>query len=188
VIPLVVVSLLLILAPPEQTRKLPKAPEAFSASAQVTGTDSAQAAFVRIFIDTYTTDKDRDTMVSALKGGGYPSFLQALRNAPVVGRLEMGDKSWKIRWARQQDAGPTRRVIVVATDQPVFFVGGGAVDAKPRAGYELGLVQFEIDDAGLGKGTMAAAAKVKLGEPTGVQVDDYGTKPIQLTSVTKIIS
>jgi hypothetical protein len=170
-----------------QERRMPKPPEAFSATAHVTGKDTAGAAFLRIYIDKYTSDRDRDGLVEALSRYGYPSFLQALRQAPEVGRLEMGDRKWPLRWARQEQT-PTGRVIVVATDQPVFFVGGAAPDAKPREGYGLALLQFEIDDAGFGKGTMAAAAKVKPGNPTGVQVDDYASKPVQLTSVTKMIS
>jgi hypothetical protein len=185
VIPLLV-SLSLLLAV-TQDRKMPKPPEAFSATAQLKTADTAGAAFLRIFIDKYTTDHDRDTLVEALKLNGYPSFLEALRKAPVVGRLEVGKKTWPLRWARQE-ATPTGRVIVVATDQPVIFLGGSAPDAKPREGYGLALVQFEVDDVGMGKGKMAGAAKVKPGNPTGVQIDDYGTTPIQLTSVTKIIS
>lgn len=171
----------------DQDPELPKAPEAFSATGQIKGDGTAASAFIRIYIDKYTSDRDRDTLVQALKTNGYPSFLEALRKAPVVGRLEMGDQKWPLRWARQESTAKGR-VIVVATDQPVLFVGGGAVNAKPREGYGLALVQFEIDDVGLGTGTMAGAARVRPGNPTGVQVDDYGATPIQLTSVTKIIS
>jgi len=38
---------------------------------------------------------------------------------------------------------------------------------------------------GLGTGTMAAAARVKPGGPTGVQVDDYGSEPLKLVTVRK---
>ena len=59
------------------------------------------------------------------------------------------------------------------TDAPVFFAGAGAVDAKSTAGYELGVIEFTVDSVGLGKGTMAPAAKVKAGGETGVEVEDY---------------
>ena len=36
-------------------------------------------------------------------------------------------------------------------------------------------------------GTMAAAARVKPGGPTGVQIDDYAEKPIVLQSISRAI-
>jgi hypothetical protein len=70
-----------------------------------------------------------------------------------------------VRWAREQRSGENRRTISVVTDKPVLFVGGGNVNAKPREGYDLAIIQFDIDDAGVGSGTMAAAAKIKQVDP-----------------------
>lgn len=171
----------------EQSRPV-KGPETFSANAQAKGGGGAVAAYVRIHIDAYTGDKERRVMEEELKLGGYPSFLAALRKAPAAGYVEVGDQKWIIRWASQKESAKGR-TIVVATDKPMFFVGGGRADAKPRAGYEMALIQLDVDDIGLGTGTMAAAAKVKPGGPTGVQVDDYGgDTPIKLISVSKLTS
>ena len=49
------------------------------------------------------------------------------------------------------------------------------------------MLQLEVDPSGFGSGTMAAAARIKAGEPTGVQVDDYADKPIKLVTVTRVI-
>jgi hypothetical protein len=78
--------------------------------------------------------------------------------------------------------------VVFVTGTPVFFAGAGAVDAKPTAGYDIGVVEFTIDNVGLGSGTMAPAAKVKPGGPTGVDVEDYSGKRITLTTVTRNLS
>ena len=77
------------------------------------------------------------------------------------------------------------RRIVVVTDQPIHFVGGGAINAKPRAGYDVAVIEMRVDDAGLGTGSMAAAAKVKPGGETGVVIDDYAAQPISLTKVVR---
>jgi hypothetical protein len=79
---------------------------------------------------------------------------------------------------------PGGRKIVLITDQPMYFLGGGSTDAKPRAGYEIGVIQLEVDAAGTGTGTVAAAAKVKPGED-GVVVDDYGDQRIEITKVVR---
>ncbi len=163
------------------------APELFTANMQATSASGAAGAgAIQIDIRRYTPDAERTAVENALKAGGYPAFLTALRKAPEVGTVGLGTQKWAIRWAREQPSA-TGRTIVVVTDQPIFFLGGGRVNAKPRAGYEVGLIRLQVDAAGMGQGEMAAAARVKPGGETGVQVDDYADQPIKLTGVARKI-
>src|SRR5262245_34932033 len=169
------------------TKKYDTAPETFTANLQATGArGGAAAATIQIDIQRYTPDHDRTTVESALKTGGYPAFLTALRKAPEVGAVSFGEQKWPIRWARETKNEKGRSIVVI-TDQPIFFVGGGRADAKPRAGYEVALIRMDVDDVGLGRGTMAAAARVRPGGDAGVQIDDYADKPITLTTVSRKI-
>ena len=161
------------------------APESFRANGQITGAAGGAASAMMIKIDRYTSDADHATLASTLKSGGHAAFVEALRKAPAIGTLTIGDRSFTVRWARTQPVGADHRRVAFVTDQPIFFAGAGAVDAKPTAGYDLGVVEFTIDAVGLGKGTMAAAAKVKAGGPTGVEVEDYSGKRIELMTVTR---
>jgi hypothetical protein len=171
-------------APAAQTRNR-SAPEVFTASLHVAGaTGGAAAASIQIQIQRYTPEADRTAVENALKSGGYPAFLTALRKAPDVGAVSMNERKWTIRWAREQSR-PNGRTIVIVTDQPIYFVGGGSVDAKPREGYEVAVIQMHVDDVGLGNGSMAAAARVKPGGEAGVQIDDYADKPIKLVTVVR---
>jgi hypothetical protein len=183
---LVSVALLVLAAAPGAARSQQRgAPETFTANLHVAGaTAGAGAATIQIDVQRYTPDADRTAVETALKTGGYPAFLTALRKAPQVGSVSAGDQKFSIRWAREQKT-PKGRTIVLVTDQPVFFVGGGRVDAKPRAGYEVAVIQMQVDDVGLGNGSMAAAARVKPGGETGVQIDDYAENPIKLTTVVR---
>jgi len=175
-----------VIAAGGQARKI-TAPETITANAQATGSTGAVATRITIQIDRYSPEADRNAVADALKHGGYPGFVAALRKAPVVGTVTVAGQTFDIRWAREQPAG-TGRSIVLITDKPVYFVGGGSTTAKPRQGYEVAVLQFRLDDSGLGfDGTMAAAARVKPGGPTGVQIDDYAEKPIELQSVTRAI-
>jgi len=164
------------------------APETFSANAHVVQAGAgASAATIQVQIQRYTPDADRTAVETALKTGGYPAFLTALSKAPEVGFVEMAGQKYSIRWARQTSSAKGRTIVVV-TDKPVFFVGGGQVDAKPRAGYDVAVIQIQIDDAGIGSGTMAAAARVKPGGESGVQIDDYADAPIKLVTVVRKFS
>jgi hypothetical protein len=161
-----------------------KPPETFFANAEVLGTDAGSSAYVTIHIEKYTDERNRNAMTEALRTGGYPAFLPALRAAPDIGWVEMNGRKVIARWARQQ-ATEKGRTISVVTEAPLAFVGGGSVDAKPRDGYELAVIQMNVDSIGLGSGTMAAAARVRPGGPTGVQIDDYADKPVRLATVRK---
>jgi hypothetical protein len=163
------------------------APELFTANMQATSaTGASAAATVTIDIRRYTPDAERTAVAGALKSGGYPAFLAALRKAPEVGTVNLGTQKWPIRWAREQDTA-TGRTIVVVTDQPMFFLGGARINSKPRAGYEVGLIRMQLDAGGMGTGEMAAAARVKPGGETGVQVDDYADQPMTLTGISRKI-
>jgi hypothetical protein len=179
--------LVLVAAPAMVLSQQRGAPELFTANLQAAASSGASAAAtIQIDIRRYTPDAERTAVEGALKGGGYPAFLTALRKATEVGTVTLGKQKWAIRWAREQPAGEGRTIVVV-TDQPIFFLGGARANAKPRAGYEVGLIRMQVDHAGMGKGEMAAAAKVKPGGDAGVQVDDYADQPIALTGVARKI-
>lgn len=167
-------------------RGTPTAPEAFTSQAQARTAAGGSATNLRIQIDRYVAEVDRKTLTDALTYGGYPGFVVALRKAPAIGHVVLGDQKFAIRWAREQPAGKGRAITIV-TDTPMFFVGGGRVDAKPREGFELAVVQFTVDEVGMGSGTMAAAAKVKPDGKGGVVLEDYAEEPIKLTYVRREI-
>jgi len=182
----VCISVASVLAAGQAATKLPKGPERFSANVQATQGASSAATILMVAIDRYPSDKERAPVAEALRTGGYPAFLVALRKSPTVGHIEIGDKKYNLRWASQR-ATPNGRSVVAVTDEPIYFLGGGRVEAKPKAGYEVGVVQFEVDDVGLGSGTIALAARVKPGGATGVVLDDYAEVPAKLVTVRKLL-
>ena len=119
--------------------------------------------------------------------GGSAAFVTALRAAPVVGHFEVGDKKFNIRWARTKPTAKGR-VISFVTDAPVYFVGAGLPGAKSKEGFEVAVVQLTMDSSGVGEGRMAAAAKVKAGGDTGVEIEAYDAEPVTLRSVMRIIA
>lgn len=164
------------------------APETFRANAQATATGGGVAAAFVFQVDAYTPDADRERLVALLTSGGSPAFVEALKQGKAIGYVELGTRKVVIRYARAQASANGGRRIVLVTDAPVFFVGGGELEAKARDGYDVAVVEFEVDSVGLGSGRMAAAAKVKAGGPAGVAIDDYAQEPIKLVTVTRTVS
>jgi hypothetical protein len=121
----------------------------------------------------------------ALRLGGYPRLVTTIRNAPEVGQLVLaGGQPYAIRYARERVEGGGRTIVVV-TVRPVFFLGGGRETSKPRAGYEVAIVQIQLDAKGQAKGTIATAARVRPDGDGGVLLDDYNEQLITLTNITR---
>ena len=120
-------------ARPATTRR-----RSFSATAHAKNATGAVSGTLEVRVTRYTPDFDRKTVEEALRLGGYPRFLTALRNAPEVGQVVLGGgQPYAIRYAREKvEAGG--RTIVLVTDRPVFFVGAGQADAKPQRGLRSG--------------------------------------------------
>jgi hypothetical protein len=159
-------------------------PEAFTSQIETRTGLAGVASNIRIQIDRYTGERDRKAITDGIKFGGYPGLVKALRAAPEIGHLAVGDEHFPLQWAKAESAG-TGRTITLVADQPVYFIGGGRNNAKPREGFELAVVQLTVDEFGTGKGTMAAAARVKLDGQGGITVEDYAEAPIKLTFVRR---
>jgi hypothetical protein len=185
-IPIVSVLAAVALAVPSssQEKRRDPLPESFTATAQFLGAGGSAASTFKMRVERYTPDAEREAVVQALTQGGYPVFVEALRKAPVVGSVAIGGHNFDIRWARESQI-KNGRAIVLVTDKPMFFVGAGSPTAKPREGFDVGVISFQIDDSGMGySGKMAAAARVKRGE-AGIEIADYAEKLIELRSVSR---
>jgi hypothetical protein len=135
------------------------------------------AATMTIRVEGLMLESRRTRVTDALAYGGYGNFVTALRALPSVGTIVLGTRSVDIRYAHEQEDGAGRRLVLVA-DRPLYFLGD---PAKPRAGYELTLVELRFDPAGAVTATMAGAARVKPGPDRQVVIDDFAEAPLQLT-------
>ena len=153
-------------------------PRTLTVDAEASVSYAKLSATFTVQVDRLMRDQDFMKVADALKFGGYPRFLPALRQLPAVGRLLIGDMKFELRYARER---ATDKHLVLVADRPVYFFGGGSVDPKAKGGYELTILELDLDPSGNGKGTMAAAARVKPSGDGGVIVDDYGLTPFRLT-------
>ena len=144
-------------------------------TAHVSGDAGNSAASMKLQLDRFVADSDRQAVTEALKTGGSAAFLAALKKAPALGQLTAGKRTFTVRWATETPI-KNGRTIVVVTDSPVFFIGGGEVDAKPREGYDVGVLRFDFDEPGSAR----HHGRCSPGEAWRTdwrQVDDYGHNP-----------
>lgn len=159
-------------------------PETFSATTEIKTASGPISATVQVSIRRFTPEFERKALEDALEHGGYGNFVNALRRASEVGSVLAGDGQFTIRYAREHKTDKGRTIVLV-TDKPVFFVGGARQNAKPRTGYESALIQLQVNEAGVGTGMMAPAARVKPGGENGVRIDNYADEPLALKVTRK---
>jgi hypothetical protein len=152
-------------------------PMTLDAYAEVAGPNKPATASFVIHLDGLMQDDSFRTVADALKSGGIPRFLPALRALPAIGYIELANTRTDIKYARVRSGDA---LLVIGTDQPIHFVRGGVPEAKPKAGYDVGVIELKLDAQGNGFGLMAAAARVKPAVDGSLLIDDYADAQIRL--------
>lgn len=153
-----------------------KYPLELTLDAEAKTATAAVSSKVTIRVDRLMEENRYKRVSDALRRGGYPMFVTTLRSLPPVGQIELASRSVDVRFAREQQDGTDRRLVLVA-DRPLFFLGP---PEKNRAGYELTLVELRFDAKDSVTGRIVGAARVKLAPDGGVVLDDYAEAPVPL--------
>jgi hypothetical protein len=159
--------------------------ETFTATASVTTAGGASVtAPVTIVVDSKTPPDQAAKLHAAFNAGGVAGLRKALDGVAPTGTVQIGKGTptpSRITLERTTDRG---RLLTIVTDKPIVFLGGGLPDAKPKEGYDLAVVDLDLDAKGGGSGTLAPAAKVSSKQGAFV-VDDYGPSVVRLTDIKR---
>lgn len=159
--------------------------EAFTATATVTTAGGAAAtAPVAVAVDRIMPESEVARFLAAFKSGGASALRKSLTGVAPTGSIRIGNGKatpTRLTLERVTDKG---RLLTMVTDTPILFLGAGLPDAKPKSGYDFGILDIEVDQSGRGSGTLAPAAKVTVKQGVFV-VDDYGAELIRLTGVKR---
>lgn len=157
------------------------APEEFTAVAVANNNLQSGAGTVLISVDRWSTNPERNRLVTALREKGADALLDELHDMPSVGRIRTPDSlGYELRYAQQTPAEDGGRRIVIATDRPIGFWEAWA---RPRSvDYPFTVIQMQIDSNGRGKGTMSIATKIRAYDNT-IELEDFASAPIMLNEI-----
>ena len=156
--------------------------EAFTATASVKSDAVTGTAPVSIVIKHWATDAERAKVMKALKSGGTPALKAALAKMRDSGTLGLAKTHGAIKYAYAASTG-SGRLVTILTANPLYHLGGGLPDAKPKAGYDVAVVLLVLEADGTGHGELSPAAKIKIDDSGAISVDDYGDAHIWLKGV-----
>ena len=167
--------------------KLPLRITAWAVSMANVATGANQ--MIEIRIEKWSTEQEREMLISTFLEKGQDQLLKALQKAPVKGRIRMPNRTgpdpnqtrlgWNLRYAAYAPGEDGGHQIMVATDRYMSFA---EVRNQPRTvDYPFTFAQLRLNKDGEGEGKMPVAVQLQFDKKKNqVIVENYSTEPVRL--------
>jgi hypothetical protein len=145
--------------------------ETIDAQAMGTSTQLGRNIAVKIIIQQYSTQEDRQTLVDAFKKGQSQGLVKALEDMKPVGRIAItGTVGYELSYIAIIPS-PTGRKIRFATNRPIRF--GEAYNNSPSTAYNLTAGEIDLNDADKSKssGVLYPAAQLIINKQGQLQFE-----------------
>jgi hypothetical protein len=163
------------------------APEKFTAFAvDISNTaPRAAAGTVDLTINRWSTDAERDRLLTIFREKGQDALLAALQKLPVVGGISApGSLKYDIHFARQRPEAEGGRMIFLMTDR---YIGAWEAANRPRTiDYPFTLIQLQVDKNGKGVGKASIATKITEAADGTIELENFSNQPVALNEVRKV--
>jgi len=156
---------------------------AFAVNMSNTSTGAARnSATVDITINRWTTDAERDRLVDVVKEKGADGLLNALRKMDEIGHIQSaGSLGYPLRFAREVPLSGGGRRIIIGTDRRMSFL---ELREQPRTvDYPFVIMDIRLNADGKGEGKLMPLAKINTDQDHIVEIENYASEPVRLTSV-----
>ena len=156
-------------------------PERFIGIAVGLSRPTGGAETVEILVERWSTDAERDRLVSLIRGGRQDKVVDALVDMKRVGMLRTPESlGYPLQFARRRVMPDKTEQITLLSDRPISIWGPSNLD------YPFTLVELRIGPDGKGEGRLSLAAKITADEKTGMIVlENYPALPVHLTGVRR---
>jgi len=178
---LLVLGLMAVGSIPSLSQDRPK-PEIIQAVAMGTSTQVGQQFHVRLIINEYSTEEDRQILIEAFEKGKNQGLVNALEKMRAVGRIAIeGTLGYDISYIRSIPT-PTGRKIRFITNRLLRF--GETYYSTRSADYNLTGGELELNDQDRSKstGVLYPLAKLRLDKDKQLSLD-LNMNPWKLISI-----
>ena len=136
-------------------------PATIDATAMGTSTQLGANVSVKVIINRFSTDEDRQVLVTAFKQGQSPGLVKALSKMDPVGRIAItGTLGYDLAYIRLIRT-PTGRRIRFATNRLIRF--GEAYANTQSTAFDLTAGEFDLNDADKGQEHRCSLSSVTAG-------------------------
>lgn len=143
------------------------------------------AQTVEIVVNRWSTNAERDRLLSVLQEQGPDKLLDALQAVPRLGYIRTPDSiGYELHYARKTAGEEGGDHVVIATDRYISFWEAAN---RPRSiDYPFTVIELHLNRNGEGEGKMSLATKITVDRTRQtIILEDYGTQPILLNNVRR---
>jgi hypothetical protein len=161
-------------------------PERFTALAvNMSNVGRSGAGTIEIAVDRWSTDAERDRLLTTLMDRGADKLLDVLRDMRRVGYIRSPNSlGYDLHYARRTPLPDGGERVVLATDRPVGF--WEAVNRPRSIDYPFTIIELHLNADGEGEGKLSIATKIVAEkESNTIVLEDYANQPVLLTSVKR---
>ncbi len=158
-------------------------PERYTANA--INMDRGAAGTIELVVNRWSTDKDRDRLMSVLMSKGPEKLLDVLQDMPRAGYIKTPDRvGWDLHFARKVPNPDGGERVVLVTDRRIGFWEAAN---RPRSiDYPFTVIELRLNRDGEGEGKMSVATKIIPDKENNiVTLENYGTQPVLLTNIKR---
>jgi len=163
------------------------APERYTAFAIDISNMSARARTspVDIVINRWSTDEERDLLLSVFRNKGQDALLSELQKLPKVGYINTpGSLAYDLHFARERPEAEGGRMLFLMTDR---YVPMWEAVSRPRTiDYPFTLIQLHVDKNGAGEGKASVYTKITEAKDGTIELENFANQPVMLNQVKKV--
>jgi hypothetical protein len=158
-------------------------PERFVANA--VNMNRGASGTIEIVVDRWSSDKDRDRLMSVLMEKGADKLLDVLQDLPRMGYFRTpGNLGWDIHFARRLPLPEGGERVVLVTDRRIGF--REAANQPRSIDYPFTVIELRLNRDGEGEGKMSIATKIIPDKENNiVTLENYETQPVMLNNVKR---
>jgi hypothetical protein len=175
-----------LLAAPSLIAQTSGSPERFTALAvNMSNVGRTGANTIEIAVDRWSTDAERDKLMTTLMEQGPDKLLDVLRDMPRVGYFRAPTTiGYDLHFARRTPLPDGGERVVLATDRRISF--WEAANQPRSINYPFTIIELHLNGDGVGEGKLSLATKISA-DPVSktVVLEDYANQPVLLQSVKR---
>ena len=159
----------------------PKPVETYTAFAASLGT--GKTALVDIAVTRWSTDQEREMLLTTLQEFGRDKLVDALQKLPPVGTIRTSNSlGYDLYYAREHKAADGGRRVVLATNRRLSF--RELLNNTRSKDYQFTLIELRLSQDGKGEGKLVPAAKVTWDKDAKrIEIENYSALPVELLQV-----
>ena len=164
-----------------QTPDAPLRMTAFAVNMSTVGRGGANT--VEFDIDRWSTDAEREQLITAFNEKGPNGLLSALQRIKRVGYMRLPNTlGYDLHYARKHPGEDGGEQIIILTDRRVGF--WEARDQPRTMDYPFTLIEVRVNAKGEGEGKLSEATKITYNKKKNtVELENYASEPVRLQNV-----